>query len=161
VGDATASAKWRFYKRGSVQLAIKAELSLPTGSPAKDLGTGKLGSSVALLASIGEGGRYELHANLGVAMPRYEDPEQQAAARRRLPRAALGALINLNDDWRVAAGLEAVRAEQRVQSRWERSLAMGAIYDLGQGATLAARMLFTRSEQARSTGAGLAYARQF
>jgi predicted porin len=161
VGDATASAKWRFYKRGSVHLGVKAALSLPTGSQEKELGTGKLGGGIALLASIEEEGRYELHANLGVAMPRYEDADRQAAARRSVPRVAVGAVLDLNDDWRVAAGWEAVRSEQRAESRWDQSLAIGAVYDLGQGAALAARVLFTRAGQERGTGVGLAYALRF
>jgi hypothetical protein len=157
VGDALAGMKWRFFKRGDLHLGVKADLSIPTGSEEKGLGSGKLGSAAALLASIEREDRCELHANLGAVMPRYKDALQQEGARKTLPRAALGGLLNVSDDLRVAAGVETVRARDKDASGWENSFALGAVYDLGRARNLAVRFLRQRAGGEREISWAFAY----
>jgi hypothetical protein len=161
VGDAEASLKWRFYKRGAVHAGLKGELLLPTGSEDKGLGTGKLGSGIAALLSIEEEGKYELHANAGVRMPRYKDADAAQAARRTLPRFSAGGLWDITDAWQASAGLLLERAAFKEEPGWQKTYMLGASYDLGQAARLRLRVLRTVAGDERGVSIGVAYQVQF
>lgn len=50
--DAGLDIKWRFYESGPLSLAFKPGVTLPTGSPARGLGTGELSWSAYVISSV-------------------------------------------------------------------------------------------------------------
>jgi hypothetical protein len=64
--DAVLGLKWRWFEQGPFSLAVKPEISLPTGHRQRGLGTGRVGVSATLLAQW-QAEPFTLLANAGLA----------------------------------------------------------------------------------------------
>jgi hypothetical protein len=64
IGDVAFEAKWRFYEKSALSLALKPGISLPTGDEKKGFGPGKTGYSLFFIASQ-EVKPWAFHANFG------------------------------------------------------------------------------------------------
>jgi len=62
--DTLIEAKWRFYEKQKLGLAIKPGILLPTGDEEKGLGTGRVGYSAVLISTL-DAEPWEFDANLG------------------------------------------------------------------------------------------------
>jgi hypothetical protein len=51
VVDTAVEAKWRFWEKNNISLAIKPGILLPTGDETKEFGTGKIGYSASLIST--------------------------------------------------------------------------------------------------------------
>lgn len=61
-GDARMELKWRFLELDGLSLAVKPAISLPTGDPARGLGSGSMGYGLTLIATRSLG-PVSLHLN--------------------------------------------------------------------------------------------------
>ena len=50
IGDVEIGMKWRFVERGPLSLALKPNVTMPTGNDSRGLGTGRVGTGATLLA---------------------------------------------------------------------------------------------------------------
>lgn len=66
IGDMSMELKWRFYESGPVSLALKPQITLPTGDDEKGLGNGRNGYSMDAMASY-EMRYLTISGNLGYA----------------------------------------------------------------------------------------------
>ena len=64
ISDSSIEAKWRFYEKGGVSVALKPGFTLPTGDEGKGLGTGRAAYYLTVIASK-EIGPWAIHINLG------------------------------------------------------------------------------------------------
>ncbi|MBI5590003.1 MAG: transporter [Deltaproteobacteria bacterium] len=64
ISDTVLEAKWRFFEKDGLGLALKPGISLPTGDDGKGLGTGKTGYHLFFIASQ-EIAPWAFHLNLG------------------------------------------------------------------------------------------------
>jgi hypothetical protein len=64
IGDVDFEAKWRFYEKRALSLAVKPVITLPTGNEKKGFGPGKTGYSLFFIASL-EAKPWSFHANIG------------------------------------------------------------------------------------------------
>lgn len=62
--DTVVEAKWRLFEKGAFSLALKPGITIPTGNDEKDLGTGRLGGQLFLIASH-EMEAWALHSKAG------------------------------------------------------------------------------------------------
>ncbi len=100
--DLSVGAKWRIWQRNDTALAVKPELSLPTGDPARGLGTGRAGAALTLLTTISNG-PWTVHANAGMSLARYRDPAARRLLRSRTWRASAAVTYAAADQWTILA----------------------------------------------------------
>ena len=122
VGDTTVLAKWRLYDNDTGwSLALRPEITLPSGSQSRGLGAGRSTAALTAISSLDMGPVTWL-ANAGV---RYNN--NRADERTTLWAASTAVLYNVTPQWTLAADLGASRAADRSQ-RTERYGLLGAIY---------------------------------
>jgi hypothetical protein len=71
LSDITVEAKWRFYEKADMSLAVKPGVSLPTGDADRELGYGRPGYSIFFIAQK-EKKPFILFINLGYVKNRME-----------------------------------------------------------------------------------------
>jgi hypothetical protein len=96
--DVSLGVKWRFFERGESSLALKPELLLATGNPNRDLGNGRTSMAVTLIGSH-ETAPWAYHANIGVAMNRYQLETDRNSNRNTIWRTSFALTYAVNDQW--------------------------------------------------------------
>jgi hypothetical protein len=76
LGDLGLELKWRVVEAGGFSLAVKPGLTLPTGDPARGLGTGQPCGAL-LLAATQQAGSLTLHLNVGYGLDHYALAEER------------------------------------------------------------------------------------
>jgi hypothetical protein len=109
-GNPVIGAKWRFLEAGTTSLAFKPEVLLPVSRAreTRGLGNGRISAALTLVASH-EVGLGEMHANVGVARDRFDEPATPAGTTRL---ASVAAVWNVAARWKLALdlGYEAEKA---------------------------------------------------
>ncbi len=77
IADMVFETKWRFYEKGSLSIALKPGLIIPTGDDDKGLGAGRFGYQFYLIASK-EMAPWAFHVNLGYIRNENKADEQKS-----------------------------------------------------------------------------------
>lgn len=158
--DVVIGTKWRWLENGPASLALKPSLSLPTGDANKGLGNGRASGTLLLIGAY-EIEDWELLANLGVSVNRYQLATDRNSNHALIWRASAAVLYTVNEQWRLAADAGLVRNRDKTVSTSPAYFLAGVIYSPTQQLDLDAGMKWglnckTCSEQtARQFGVGL------
>ncbi len=152
MGDATLLAKWRFHEdeaRGW-SLALRPELSLPSGSIDKGLGNDRTGAALTLVSSL-ERGSWTWLANAGMAWN-----NNRVGDRTQLWSASTAVLWAATPKLSLVADIGASRAADREVGAEKFGL-LGAIWHMGEDIDLDLgwRRSFGARPTAHTVGAGL------
>jgi hypothetical protein len=98
LGDLALQIKWRFYEMPDTgfSVALKPGITLPTGDESKGLGTGKVSTSVTLIATR-EAMLATFHFNLGYSHNEYKLDELSESSRKNIWRASMATELNVTD----------------------------------------------------------------
>lgn len=98
-GDLSLGVKWRFldYEERGLSVALKPEVSLPTGDDAKGLGNGEVSGGTALLVSK-EGVLGRLHLNVGYTRNEYGEEADDRLLHNDIWHASFAGEINVTAD---------------------------------------------------------------
>jgi len=99
IGDAALESKWRIFEKEGFSLALKPGISFPTGDDDKELGTGKIGGQIFLIATE-EVGSWAFHGNLG-----YIRNENDADELKNLWHVSLAAQYEVVKDLNLVANI--------------------------------------------------------
>jgi hypothetical protein len=127
VGDLSFGAKWRYMEDEGASLAIKPEISIPTGNTDKGIGNGRSSQSLTQIASYATG-PWTFHANLGVALNRYAKAENQASYRPVVWRASTAVWYAITPQWRIVADSGVAQNSIRTSNINPSFVLFGAIY---------------------------------
>lgn len=156
IGDLSLGAKWRFWEQQSSSIGLKPELLLPSGDVERELGTGRAGMAVTLLASH-VFTPWTLHANVGFTMNRYKDSVSDDASRRTVWRLSAAASYAVNDTTAIVFDLGAGRNPERAVRANPAFALVGLIYTPYPEIDIDVGLKFglNRAEVHRQLGAGL------
>ena len=99
ISDTLVGSKFLVLSRESVAVALKPQLSLPTGSEEKGLGNGKTSFALTLIGSYKVVG-YEFHLNLGFDRNRFSLATDADNNRRTIRRTSIAIISDVNDKTR-------------------------------------------------------------
>lgn len=152
MGDAALLAKWRFHENEAQgwSLALRPELSLPSGNSDKGLGNGRAGAALTLISSI-ERGPWTWLVNAGLTWN-----HNRLGERSGLWAVSTAVLWAATPQLSLVADIGASRAADR-ESRTDRFGLLGAIWHVGEDvdASLGWRRSFGASPVVHTLGAGL------
>lgn len=156
--DATLELKWRFLEVGDFSLALKPGLNLPTGDPARGLGTGRPGLALTLIASQTVG-PVSLHLNGGYARVDHELAEDAANSRHDVWSANAAVAARLLPGLQVVANVGTESPGSVDEKRWPAFLMAGAIWSLQEDldVDLGARFALNEPDTDMVLLAGAAY----
>jgi hypothetical protein len=97
--DATVEAKWRFFEKEGLSLALKPGFTLPTGNEEKTLGSGKATCHLFFIAS-NEHKPWTSHVNLG-----YVRNENTVNEKNNLWHASLAATFDLTENFKIVGNI--------------------------------------------------------
>lgn len=130
-GDASLEAKWRFYDKGRVSLAVKPGVTLPVGNEEKGRGTGRVSYTMTFIASrtwerafVFFNGAYFRHE--------YGRREDRDANRRDIWHASLAAGAEVAKRLKAVANVGTETNGDRGSDTWPAFLIVGAIYSAGE-----------------------------
>ena len=126
IGDVTLDAKWRFFEKNGLSLALKPGISFPTGNDDKGLGTGKIGGHLFLIASQ-EMGSWTFHGNLG-----YIRNENDAHEHKDIWHASLAATWEVIKNLKLAANIGMERNPDEDSDNDPAFLIGGIIYSINE-----------------------------
>lgn len=128
-GDTAVDVKWRFHESGEVAVAVRAGLSLPTGSAAKGLGASGTGAHAVIAGSLaaGEG---TLLGNLGVAYARFPGD------RSTLPYATAAYVAPVGPAWQTFVEVATQRNSDPARSTWPAVARTGLVWTVAEGVDL-------------------------
>ena len=122
VFDMVIEAKWRFYAKQTLTLAIKPGILLPTGDEEKGRGTGHFGYTTFLIATI-EKEPWAFDANLG-----YLYLENRTDERVNLWFGSLASRFSVADPWTIVGEIGASRNTDPADSSHPAFAQIGLIY---------------------------------
>lgn len=152
VGDTTVLAKWRFYDNQAqgFSLALRPEITLPSGSESKGLGNGRATAALTLIASQ-QWGDWTWLGNAGLA---YND--NRVGDRKHLWALSTAVLYTVTPQLSLAADVGIARAAAP-DERHEKYGLLGAIWHVNDDLDLDIgwRRSFGGSPVAHTVGAGV------
>lgn len=98
INDIALGVKWRLLEDESFSLALKPELTFPSGDPNKGLGHGRNSMSLTLIGSY-QADSWAFSGNLAAYYNRYRLLSDQQANRTMVWRASAAALYAINPKW--------------------------------------------------------------
>lgn len=99
ISDTVLGAKLVFLSRESVRIALKPQLSLPSGSEEKGLGNGKTSFALTLIGSHDFNG-HEVHFNLGFDRNRFKLASDVEDNKKTIRRASIALVSELDKETR-------------------------------------------------------------
>lgn len=160
MSDAAIGLKWQLLDVGAVTLALKPELSLPTGDALKSLGNGKTGGTLTGIASY-DAAPWRLIGNLGVSINRYQLQSDRDANRSVVWRASASALYTYRKGITLVADVGLERDIDKGSDKLPAYAIAGIIYspnpqlDLDAGVRLALNCDACPAQVRRQVGVGL------
>jgi hypothetical protein len=97
IGDTVLVAKWRFFEKERLSLALKPYVDLPSGNDNKDLGSGKVNYGLFFITSA-EQEPWAVHFNLG-----YTRNLNTIGERTDIWRVSAAAVYSVNKQWKLCA----------------------------------------------------------
>lgn len=73
ISDISFKAKWKFYQKDQLSLAVRPTIWIPTGNESKGLGRGKVSYAGHLIATYEAGEKTAIHGNIGINHYEYKD----------------------------------------------------------------------------------------
>ncbi len=100
-GDASIEVKWRFFesKPQKLSLALKPEVTLPTGDATKGLGNGNVSGGVTLIATR-EWKHGAFHCNVGYTHNSYSQEQDNAILKKDIWHASVATEVKMTDKLR-------------------------------------------------------------
>ncbi len=120
VSDIAVGVKWRLYEERGLSFAVKPGASIPTGSSARGLGTGKADYNTYLIISK-ESDPWEVHMNLG-----YIRNENRIGERRDIWHASLAGAYEVEKLLKICADI-GIETNRDKTSEVEPSYLLGGI----------------------------------
>ncbi len=120
--DTVIAAKWRFYEKEKLSLAIKPGILLPTGDEGKGLGTGKVGYLVALISTV-QLEPWEFDLNLA-----YYDLENKIDELNNIWFGSLAAHFKVAEAWAIVGEAGTRRNTDKDDSTYPSFAQIGLIY---------------------------------
>ncbi|HEX2531518.1 MAG TPA: transporter [Burkholderiaceae bacterium] len=102
MNDVAIGAKWRWFEDGALHLALKPELTLPSGDDDKGLGNGRANFGATLIGTY-DATPWVWHGNLALRQNRYAAQADQDAQRTLLARISAAVWYVANDHWKLVA----------------------------------------------------------
>jgi hypothetical protein len=99
-GDTGLGLKWRFFEKDNLSLAIKPQITFPTGDENKGLGTGRTSGAATFIVTY-EMEPVTLLANLAYFRNYYKLAIDKAAFRSDLNRVSAAALVKVHENVRL------------------------------------------------------------
>lgn len=124
LGDVGLDAKWRFFEKGDVSVAVKSGVTFATGDEDKGLGAGKLNYSVFLVTSF-DNAPWGYHIHIGYVRNRNVHDERNV-----LHHTSVALTYAVKDDWLLVADLGTLTATERGVDDDSSFLILGAIYSV-------------------------------
>jgi len=112
LGDLGLELKWRVAEAGGFSLAVKPGLTLPTGDPARGLGTGRPCAAL-LVAATRQAGSLSVHLNAGYGLDSYALAEERLEHVRDVWQASLAAQGDLRPGLTLVGDLGATTGDER------------------------------------------------
>jgi len=134
--DTLMEAKWRFYEKHKLSLAIKPGILIPTGDTDKGLGNDHVGYS-AFLISTAEAEPWSFDANLG-----YLYLPNSAKDRTNIWLGSLASRYVLAERWKIVGEIGATRNTDSADSSYPVFAQLGLIYSPKDYLDLSAGYLF-------------------
>jgi hypothetical protein len=150
ISDTVMEAKWRFYAKQNLSLALKPGIALPTGDEDKGLGTGHFGYTTFLIATA-ETEPWAFDANLG-----YLYLENRADERVSLWLGSIAIRLSASERWTILGEVGAARNTDPAESNHPAFAQIGLIYSPNDHLDLSAGILagLSDSEVDQSIRAG-------
>ncbi|MDR2128296.1 MAG: transporter [Burkholderiaceae bacterium] len=127
IGDVSLVAKWRFYENDNGwSVALKPEVTLPTGKESKGLGAGRATAALSLLGQYEQAGWIWL-VNAGLT---YND--NKVDERKSLWSASTALLYSPNEQWTFAVDTGLSRNPDKGSSKKPAYAVLGAIYHVNK-----------------------------
>lgn len=101
INDIALGVKWRLLEVDNFSLALKPELTFPSGDPNQGLGHGETSMSLTLIGSY-QSGDWAFSGNFAANYNRYRLLSDQQANRNVLWRASVAAIYAVNPKWSLA-----------------------------------------------------------
>lgn len=134
--DTVIEAKWRFFEKEKLSMALKPGVVIPTGDDEKGLGTGHYGYTAFLIATYeAEPGAFD--ANLG-----YLHLENRAEDRVDRWFASLSVRYKVSEQWKLAGEAGAARNPDAASSSNPAFAQAGVIFSPKENLDLSAGYLF-------------------
>lgn len=151
--DTSFEAKWRFYEKEGLSLAIKPGITLPTGNDQKGLGTGKVAYKTFFIATK-ELAPWMFHFNLG-----YYRNENTQGDRKDIWHASLASEYLLMKGLRAVANIGVERGDDPATGSNPAFLLGGLIYSISDAFDIDAGYKYglTRSEADHAILVGLTF----
>lgn len=120
--DTAIEAKWRFYEKQRLGLAIKPGLLLPTGDEEKGLGTGRVGYSAVLISTV-DVEPWAFDANLG-----YLYLPNRSGGASNIWLASIASRLAVAERWKIVGEIGATRYTDTAKSSSPAFGQVGFIY---------------------------------
>jgi hypothetical protein len=133
--DLIVAAKWRFYSKKKVSIAIKPGILLPTGNEDKGLGTGNVGYLVTLISTV-QLEPWEFDLNLA-----YYDLENRVDERNNIWFTSLAAHFKIAEAWAIVGEAGASRNAEKDDGTDPAFAQIGLIYSPKEFLDLSAGLL--------------------
>lgn len=124
IADISFEAKWRFFEKNGLGLALKPGLTLPSGDDKKGLGTGKITYSLFFIVSK-EIEPWAFHLNLG-----YARNENKANERKDIWHASLAGTCEVVKDLQLVANIGAEKNPDKGSGTDPAFILGGLIYSI-------------------------------
>lgn len=135
ISDVSLEAKWRFYEKEGLSLALKPGITLPTADEEKGLGNGEISYGLTFIATK-EMEPLVLHVNIGYLRNGYKLREDREENRRDIWHASLAAEASVGKDVRLVANVGIERNGDRTSTNHPSFILGGAIYSLSESVDL-------------------------
>ncbi len=130
LGDLEVQAKWRFYEKDGLSLALKPGISFPTGDEDKGLGTGKTSYSLFFIATK-ELKPVNVHLNLG-----YIRNENKFDERKNIWHASFAGEMEVSEKLKLVANVGAETNPDRSSNTAPSFALLGFIYSINDNVSI-------------------------
>jgi hypothetical protein len=133
--DTVVAAKWRFYEKEMISLAVKPIMLLPTGNEDKGLGTGKIGYGAAIISTADiEPWAFDLNFA-------YFNLENKVDGRTNIWFGSLATRFKVAEAWTLVGEVGATRNSDKADSSHPAFTQVGLIYSPLENLDLSAGLL--------------------
>jgi hypothetical protein len=129
VSDVSVELKWKFFEHEGLALALKPEVTLPTGDEDRGLGNGRASYSMAFILSR-EFERWALHANLSYARNEFKLDADDDANRHDIWHASVAAEFSATERLKVVGNVGVETNPERESSTCPAFALAGLVYSV-------------------------------
>ncbi len=138
--DTAIEAKWRFFDKQKLSLAIKPGIIIPTGDADKGLGSGHVDYSASLISTV-DAEPWSFDVNLG-----YLYLPNSSGNRTNIWLGSLASRFAMAERWKIVGEIGATRNADSTDSSYPVFAQIGLIYSPQDSLDLSAGFLFGRND---------------